>query len=67
MKTKIGSFSFGDEHMVETTFTIAVLPGDGIGPEVIREAVKVLRAVESHLPDVRFSLTEYPCGAAAWV
>ncbi|ASV76155.1 hypothetical protein THTE_3554 [Thermogutta terrifontis] len=53
--------------MVETTFTIAVLPGDGIGPEVIREAVKVLRAVESHLPDVRFSLTEYPCGAAAWV
>ncbi|MGE5851303.1 MAG: isocitrate/isopropylmalate family dehydrogenase, partial [Candidatus Methylomirabilota bacterium] len=24
--------------------TIAVLPGDGIGPEVTREAVKVLRA-----------------------
>jgi len=23
--------------------TIAVLPGDGIGPEVTREAVKVLR------------------------
>src|SRR5579872_4285783 len=27
-------------------FKIAVLPGDGIGPEVIEEAVKVLRAVE---------------------
>jgi 3-isopropylmalate dehydrogenase len=27
------------------TFKIAVLPGDGIGPEVIAEAVRVLRAV----------------------
>lgn len=27
-------------------FKIAVLPGDGIGPEVIAEALKVLRAVE---------------------
>ncbi|MBC7350783.1 MAG: isocitrate/isopropylmalate dehydrogenase family protein [Thermogutta sp.] len=52
---------------METTFTIAVLPGDGIGPEVIREAVKVLRAVESHLPDVRFNLTEYPCGATCFL
>src|SRR5574337_453283 len=28
-------------------FKIAVLPGDGIGPEVTEEALKVLRAVES--------------------
>jgi len=33
-------------------FTIALLPGDGIGPEIIAEAVKVLRAVE-----VKFSHT----------
>jgi 3-isopropylmalate dehydrogenase len=26
---------------------IAVLPGDGIGPEVMEEAVKVLQAVET--------------------
>ena len=25
---------------------IAILPGDGIGPEIVREAVKVLRALE---------------------
>ena len=31
---------------------IAVLPGDGIGPEVTREAVKVLRAAA-----LRFDLT----------
>ena len=28
-------------------FSIAVLPGDGIGPEVISEAVKVMQAVET--------------------
>ena len=28
-------------------FTIALLPGDGIGPEVIQEAVKVLRVLEN--------------------
>lgn len=49
---------------MEKRFTIAVLPGDGIGPEVIREALKVLKTVESHLSDVTFELTEYPCGAS---
>ena len=28
------------------TYIVAVLPGDGIGPEVVDAAVKVLRAVE---------------------
>src|SRR5436305_11435424 len=41
-------------------FTIAVLPGDGIGIDVTREAVKVLRAVQGP-----FSLTlnTHECGA----
>lgn len=43
------------------TFQIAVLPGDGIGPEVVREALKVLAAVESTY-GLAFSLREYPCG-----
>ncbi len=47
-------------------FTIAVLPGDGIGPEVIGEAIKILKTVESHLIDVTFDLTEYPCGAMCY-
>lgn len=29
-----------------TTFKILVLPGDGVGPEVMAEAIKVLRVVE---------------------
>lgn len=40
--------------------TIAILPGDGIGPEVTAEAVKVLRAVR---PDLTFR--EYLVGGAA--
>src|SRR5919202_4883227 len=40
--------------------TIALLPGDGIGPEVAAAAVKVLNAVA---PDLTFE--EYPAGGAA--
>jgi 3-isopropylmalate dehydrogenase len=42
-------------------FTLAVLPGDGIGPEVTAEAV--LRAV-ADLFGHRLDLAEYPVGAA---
>src|SRR5689334_16486632 len=45
------------------TFNVAALAGDGIGPEVMREAIKVLRAVENKFP-VRFSITEAPVGWA---
>src|ERR1041384_5848402 len=46
------------------SFQIVVLPGDGIGPEVTAEAVRVLRAVEKQLAGVSFDLAEHPCGAA---
>src|SRR5262245_52004117 len=49
-----------------TRFRIAVLPGDGIGPDVIAEGVKVLRAVERRL-DVRFDLQEYSVGAGEYL
>src|SRR5947209_8699362 len=42
---------------------IAVLPGDGIGPEVMEAGVEVLRAVESRLGGTRFELTEFSVGA----
>ena len=40
---------------------IAVLPGDGIGPEIVAEAVKVLQAL-----DLRFELESAPVGGAAY-
>jgi 3-isopropylmalate dehydrogenase len=49
--------------MSAQNYKVAALAGDGIGPEVMREAVKVLRAVESKFP-VRFSITEAPVGWA---
>lgn len=49
------------------TYQIAVLPGDGIGPEVIAEGVKVLRAVEARLPDVQFVCREFSVGAARYL
>ena len=48
-------------------FQIVVLPGDGIGPDVVREGVDVFRAVESRLTDVRFELTEQPAGAGEYL
>lgn len=41
---------------------IAVLPGDGIGPEIVAQAVKVLKAL--NLKDL--SLTEAPIGGAGY-
>jgi 3-isopropylmalate dehydrogenase len=46
-----------------TTFNIAVLAGDGIGPEVMREAIKVLRATEKKI-GFTLNLTEAPVGWA---
>src|SRR3989475_854485 len=45
------------------TYAIAVLPGDGIGPEVIAQAVRVLEAVGERF-DLCFDLATYPIGAA---
>jgi 3-isopropylmalate dehydrogenase len=46
-----------------TQFTVVVLPGDGIGPEVTVEAVRVLETV-GNVYDYRFIMPEYPIGAA---
>ena len=46
-------------------YKIAILAGDGIGPEIMQEGVKVLRAVEQR-NDVEFELIEAPFGASAW-
>src|ERR1051325_3140667 len=45
------------------TFKIAALAGDGIGPEVMREAIKVLRVVEKKF-SLKFEITEAPVGWA---
>ncbi len=46
------------------TFKLAVLPGDGIGPEVMAEAIRVLDAVGTKF-DVSFEYNEQLVGGAA--
>ncbi len=49
--------------MSNSVYKIAALAGDGIGPEVMREAIKVLRAVEKKFA-LKFDITEAPVGWA---
>jgi tartrate dehydrogenase/decarboxylase/D-malate dehydrogenase len=44
------------------TFKIAVYPGDGIGPEVIDEALRVLQRVQEIEKSFRLELTHLPWG-----
>lgn len=45
------------------TEDIAVIPGDGIGPEVIEQGVKALRAAEDSTEGLSLDLEEFPYGA----
>src|SRR4029077_14195413 len=43
---------------------IAVLPGDGIGPEIMAQAVRVIKALESD--GSKFEMEEGPVGGAGY-
>ncbi len=45
-------------------FHIAVLPGDGIGPEIMAQAIKVLDAVRTHF-NLTITTSEYDVGGIA--
>ncbi|MET0703645.1 MAG: isocitrate/isopropylmalate dehydrogenase family protein [Mycobacterium sp.] len=49
------------------TYDIAVLRGDGIGPEIVDQAVKVLDAVAEALPGLDFKLDYLEAGADYYV
>ena len=49
------------------TFRIALLPGDGIGAEVTSEAVRVLRAVEERIGELRLETEEFSMGAGEYL
>jgi 3-isopropylmalate dehydrogenase len=42
-------------------YNIAVIPGDGVGPEIIREGIKVLNAV-SNVSGIKFEFIHYDFG-----
>ena len=51
--------------MKEKEYEIAVVKGDGVGPEVVDETLKVLAGVTED--GLRFRFTEYPCGAGCFL
>lgn len=57
-------FKFVPKELQVKRFNIAVLPGDGIGPEIMGEAVKVLKAVGKKF-STEFNLTEALVGGAS--
>src|SRR5690606_5919960 len=54
-----------DRSVMSKTFSIALLEGDGIGPELSVEAVKTLRAIES-VSEARFEILNADFGGAAY-
>ncbi|KLO16358.1 3-isopropylmalate dehydrogenase [Schizopora paradoxa] len=51
--------------MSKKSYNIVVLPGDGIGPEVVKQAVRVLEAINTSSPDVELKLSSYDFGGCA--
>ncbi|KAF5333433.1 hypothetical protein D9611_002618 [Ephemerocybe angulata] len=51
--------------MSPKSFRIVVLPGDGIGPEVVNEAVRVLETINEMTPDVDLKLESHHFGGCA--
>ena len=48
------------------SYKIAVLPGDGVGPEVVAESVKVLLALEKPFPKLRLLMSDHAVGAKCY-
>jgi 3-isopropylmalate dehydrogenase len=52
------------QTQVREAYSIAVIGGDGIGPEVVAEGLKALEAVATGGP--KFATTDYDLGARRW-
>ncbi len=48
-------------------FRIALLPGDGIGPDVTTEAVRVLQSAQEIVPDLQLEYEEFSIGAGEYL
>ena len=48
------------------TTRIAVVPGDGIGPEVMAEAVRLLEALDKK-KNLQLAVTQFDWGAERWL
>jgi 3-isopropylmalate dehydrogenase len=56
-----------ERQITNTNFELAILPGDGIGPEVTSEAVRVIKAVAEKLDGISFTFTTQSVGAGEYL
>ena len=49
---------------MKTSYNIAVLPGDGIGVEVMAVCLKLLEHLQKQSNEFQLKLKQYPAGAA---
>ena len=54
-----------EKSLAMKEYNICVMPGDGIGPEIMAQGLKALNVIESR-NDVKFHLMEAAFGASAW-
>ncbi len=52
--------------LMQKTYKIAVIPGDGTGPEVVAEGIKALKAVSKRC-GVQFDFKEFPLGGEQYL
>lgn len=52
--------------MPKEKYRIAVLPGDGTGPELIEEGIKVLEAAQEVTPGLNLSFAKYETGSSLY-
>jgi isocitrate/isopropylmalate dehydrogenase len=56
-----------EDRKLMATHRIAVIPGDGIGPEVIAEGTKALHAARRRVPGLRLDFDTFPWGSDYYV
>ncbi len=52
---------------MDRVFRIAVLPGDGIGPEVVSETIRILSEIQARLTGIEFTFEEFSVGAGEYL
>src|SRR5690625_2556253 len=61
-KRDLSIFTKGRRGFIVKIYQLGLLYGDGIGPEVVESAVKILRAASSRVGDTKFNIKELPVG-----
>lgn len=49
-----------------SAYQIAVMEGDGIGPEIVQETIKVLYKIQDLIPELELKFTYYPIGLTSY-